>query len=74
MIGVPRPYTGVTNAIRGITGGGLPWVVCFASGELKASGKVEVTVHGLVSIRTMRGSTVSPAEAARTPSRHSKPS
>jgi hypothetical protein len=48
MIGVPRPYTGAANAIRGINGGGLPWVVNFASGELKANGKLEVTVHGLV--------------------------
>ena len=48
MVGVPRPYTGAANAIRGVNGGGLPWVVNFASGELKANGKLEVTVHGLV--------------------------
>lgn len=48
MIGVPRPYTGATNAIRGVPGGGLPWVVSFAEGELKANGKIEVTVEGLV--------------------------
>ncbi|MBI5838950.1 MAG: hypothetical protein HZB19_02500 [Chloroflexi bacterium] len=48
MIGVPRPYTGATNAIHGVPGGGLPWVVGFAEGELKANGKLEVKVRGLV--------------------------
>jgi len=48
MVGVPRPYTGATNAIRGIPGGGLPWVVGSAEGNLKASGKLEITVTGLV--------------------------
>jgi hypothetical protein len=48
MIGVPRPYTGAVNAIRGVPGGGLPWVVGFAEGELQADGKIEVTVRGLL--------------------------
>ena len=48
MIGVPRPYTGATNAIRGVLGGGLPWVVASAEGELKANGKLEIKVLGLV--------------------------
>jgi hypothetical protein len=48
MIGVPRPYTGGTNAIRGVPGGGLPWVVASSEGELKASGKLEIAVQGLV--------------------------
>ena len=49
MVGVPRPYTGATNAIRGVNGGGLPWkIVGSAEGELKASGKLEITVRGLV--------------------------
>jgi len=48
MVGVPRPYTGATNAIRGVPGGGLPWVVAFAEGELKSDGKIEVTVRGLL--------------------------
>lgn len=48
MIGVPRPYTGATNAIRGVPGGGLPWVVAFAEGNLKTTGKLEITVMGLV--------------------------
>ena len=39
MIGVPRPYTGATNAIRNVPGGGLPWVIHSAGGELNANGK-----------------------------------
>ncbi len=48
MVGVPRPYTGALNAIRGVPGGGLPWVVRAAEGELKANGKLEIKVMGLV--------------------------
>lgn len=48
MAGVPRPYTGVVNAIRGVAGGGLPWVVDRAKGELHVDGTVEVVVEGLV--------------------------
>ncbi len=48
MIGVPRPYTGPTNAIRGIPGGGLPWVISFGKGELKGDGSLEIKVKGLV--------------------------
>jgi hypothetical protein len=48
MVGVPRPYTGAANAIRGVNGGGLPWVIGSATGELKQSGKLELSVTGLV--------------------------
>ena len=48
MAGVPRPYTGTANAIRGVPGGGLPWVISSAEGELKADGKLEIVVMGLV--------------------------
>jgi hypothetical protein len=48
MIGVPRPYTGATNAIRGIPGGGLPWVIAFGKGKLSPDGSVNVLVKGLV--------------------------
>ncbi len=48
MSGVPRPYTGAANAIRGIPGGGLPWVISSAEGELKANGKLEIIVRGLL--------------------------
>jgi hypothetical protein len=48
MVGVPPGLTGATNAIRGVPGGGLPWVLTSGSGELKANGKLEITVQGLV--------------------------
>ncbi len=48
MIGVPRPYTGATNAIRGVPGGGLPWVIEFGKGKVSPEGKVDVLVKGLV--------------------------
>lgn len=48
MAGVPKAYTGSTNPIRGVSGGGLPWVVSSAQGELSSSGDLEVKVTGLV--------------------------
>ena len=48
MVGVPRPYTGDTNAIRGVPGGGLPWVLDAAMGKLRADGRINVSVFGLV--------------------------
>jgi hypothetical protein len=48
MVGVPDPYTLPANAIRGVQGGGLPWVVDEAKGELRVDGRIEVEVEGLV--------------------------
>lgn len=48
MVGVPKAYTGARSPIRGINGGGLPWVVASASGELKESGALKVKVRGVV--------------------------
>ena len=48
MVGLPPAFTGIQNPIRGINGGGLPWVISSAHGELKASGKLEIEVQGLV--------------------------
>ncbi len=48
MVGVLTPYTGSTNPIRGIHGGGLPWVIRSAQGNLNAAGELEVKVRGLV--------------------------
>ena len=52
LVGVTSPYTGATNAIRGVPGGGSPWMVDFASGKLKPNGDVRVTVRGLVLVST----------------------
>jgi hypothetical protein len=48
MVGVPRPYTGAVNAIRGVPGGGLPWVIEFGKGKVSLDGDVDVLVMGLV--------------------------
>jgi hypothetical protein len=48
MVGVPLAYTGTKSPIRGVNGGGLPWVINGANGELKASGKLELRITGLV--------------------------
>jgi hypothetical protein len=51
LAGVSAPYTGATNPIRGIAGGGLPWEIDSASGELRSDGRLEVEVEGLVLAR-----------------------
>ncbi len=50
MVGVPSTLTGTqaSAAFRGINAGGLPWTLTSAQGELKASGKLEIEVTGLV--------------------------
>ena len=43
MAPVTEPYTGAANAIRGVPGGGLPWMLDQAKGELRGDSlKVEV--------------------------------
>lgn len=50
MVGVPPTLTGAQSqaALRGINGGGLPWMVGSASGSLSSSGHLKVSVQGLV--------------------------
>jgi hypothetical protein len=48
MVGLPAGMTGTTAPIRGINGGGLPWTIGGASGELKSNGHLELAVSGLV--------------------------
>jgi hypothetical protein len=48
MAPVTGPYVGASNPIRGINGGGLPWQIRSAHGELTSSGRLEVEVRGLV--------------------------
>ncbi len=48
---VSEPYTGATNAVRGVSGGGLPWVIGDASADLRADGRLHVDVEGLVLAR-----------------------
>jgi len=48
MTPVTGPYVGAANPIRGINGGGLPWIITSGRGELSSTGHLEVRVHGLV--------------------------
>jgi hypothetical protein len=48
MTPVVRPFTGAANPIRGVNGGGIPWTIRSAKGELGADGRIEIRVRGLV--------------------------
>lgn len=48
MAGVTPPYTGAANPIRGINGGGAPWVIADSEIRVRTSGRVDVEVEGLV--------------------------
>jgi hypothetical protein len=48
MVSVPKAYTGSLSPIRGVNGGGLPWVIASGMGELNSNGNLEVRVRGLV--------------------------
>jgi hypothetical protein len=48
MTPVTGPYVGPANPIRGVPGGGLPWILTAATGSLKRDGQLLVTVRGLV--------------------------
>lgn len=48
MLGNPRPFTGAAGAVRGINAGGAPWALTNGHGELKANGKLELAISGLV--------------------------
>ena len=50
MVGVPAGLTGAQSQgpLRNINGGGVPWVLSSARGELSVSGHLEIEVQGLV--------------------------
>jgi hypothetical protein len=50
MVGVPSTLTGAQSQapLRGINGGGAPWALTSAHGELTTSGHLEIEVVGLV--------------------------
>lgn len=50
MVGIPAGLTGTQSQapLRGINGGGIPWAIGSAHGELTASGHLEIQVQGLV--------------------------
>jgi hypothetical protein len=51
MTPVTGPYVGTANPVRGVAGGGLPWVITAGSGSLKRDGHLRVRVRGLVLAR-----------------------
>ena len=48
MAPVVPPYTGGTNPIRGVPGGGVAWELGSAQGRLRADGRLQIEVSGLV--------------------------
>lgn len=48
MFAVDGPFLGNANPIRGVNGGGLPWVLDKAKVELDSDGELEVEVEGLI--------------------------
>lgn len=48
MAPVTGPYVGTANPIRGVPGGGLPWVIRSGRGSLERNGRLVVRVRGLV--------------------------
>lgn len=61
MVGVDGPFLGTTNPIREINGGGLPWVLEEAEGELKSNGKLKIRVRGLIIPESVPGFGFNPA-------------
>ena len=52
MAPVVPPYTGPTNSIRGVNGGGVAWKLESAQGRLRADGRLDIEVEGLVLVST----------------------
>lgn len=52
MAPVTGPFVGTANPIRGVPGGGFPWMINQAEGNLQSDGSLQVEVQGLVLART----------------------
>jgi len=48
MAPVTPPFTGASNAVRGVNGAGLPWAVAHADGTLRSDGGLVIHLSGLV--------------------------
>jgi hypothetical protein len=48
MAPVVAPFTGTTNPIRGINGGGVTWSIESGVGQLRADGRLHIEVEGLI--------------------------
>jgi hypothetical protein len=61
MVGVDGPFLGTSNPIRGVNGGGLPWILDRGKGELEGNGTLSVEVRGLVIPGACNGVDCNPA-------------
>ncbi|HKF16983.1 MAG TPA: hypothetical protein VKF14_07330 [Candidatus Dormibacteraeota bacterium] len=53
MVGVSGQFVGANGTpVRGLHGGGLPWVITSGEGEVDSAGNVDVEVRGLVLANT----------------------
>ena len=74
MMPVTGPYTRTANPIRGVPGGGLPWIITAGNGALKSDGRLLEHVRGLVLADqapvppTLQGTPGAARSAARPPS------
>jgi hypothetical protein len=48
MAPVTGPYVGTANPVRGVAGGGLPWMLKAGTGSLRRDGRLFVRIRGLV--------------------------
>ncbi len=48
MVGVSGAFLGNSMPLRGVNGGGLPWVIAKGEASLDGSGELQVEVQGLV--------------------------
>jgi hypothetical protein len=48
MIGNDEPFIGSKTPIRGLNAGGAPWKLDSAKGDLRANGRLDIKVEGLV--------------------------
>ncbi len=48
LVGVSGAFVGPTMPLRGVAGGGFPWVIAEGKARLMANGEFEVEVEGLV--------------------------
>ena len=52
MTPVVPPFTGNSNPVRNLGGGGAPWQITSGNAELDSTGKLEVHVTGMVLVGT----------------------
>jgi hypothetical protein len=52
MVGVTGPFLGATNPVQGVAGAGAAWTNPEVQGELRADGRLEIDVRGLVLVST----------------------